>query len=263
MSRLFVVKIGGNVVDRESELEVFLKDFSAIREPKILIHGGGGIASKIGEQLDIQPVMVKGRRVTDGKTLDLVTMVYGGLINKQITARLQHLGVNAMGMTGADGNLIKATKRPVGEVDFGFVGDLDEESVNSTLLYFLLKQNLIPVIAPLTHADGGMLNTNADTIASAVSVSMSKHFDIRLIYCFEKKGVLEDINQPDSVITSLNMPRYKQLLEAGALHDGILPKIEAAFKAIHSGVKEVVIGHAGDLIRNTGSETTGTLITLY
>lgn len=263
MSRLFVVKIGGNVIDRESDLEKFLNDFSAIREPKILIHGGGGIASKLGEQLGINPVMIRGRRVTDAKTLDLVTMVYGGLLNKQITARLQFLGVNAMGITGADGNLIKATKRPVEDIDFGFVGDLNEESVNSTLLYFLLKQNIIPIIAPLTHSEGTILNTNADTIASAVSVAMSAHFDVRLIYCFEKKGVLEDVNNPDSVIKALNMPRFKQLLEAGALQDGILPKIEGAFKAIHSGVKEVVIGNAGDLNKNIGEETTGTLITLY
>lgn len=263
MSRLFVIKIGGNVIDREADLEKFLKDFAGIREPKILIHGGGGIASKLGEQLGIKPVMVNGRRVTDASTLELVTMVYGGLINKQITARLQHLGVNAMGFTGADGNMIRATKRPVGEVDFGFVGDLNEESVNSTLLYFLLKQNIIPVFAPLTHAEGTILNTNADTIASAVSVAMSKHFDVRLIYCFEKKGVLEDVNKPDSVITTLNLPKYKQLLEAGALQDGILPKIDGAFKAIQSGVKEVAIGHAGDLIRNASTETNGTLITLY
>ena len=263
MNRLFVVKIGGNVIDRETDLEKFLKDFSGIREPKILIHGGGGIASKLSEQMGIKPVMINGRRVTDVATLDLVTMVYGGLINKQITARLQQLGVNAIGVTGADGNLIKATKRPVGEVDYGFVGDLDDDSVNSALLYFLLKQNIIPVLAPLTHADGGLLNTNADTIASAVSVAMSKHFDVRLVYCFEKKGVLENVSDPDSVIKALNMPKYKQLLDAGALHDGILPKIDGAFKAIHSGVKEVVIGNAGDLNKNTGLETTGTLLTLY
>lgn len=258
-----MIKIGGNVIDDTAALDQFLKDFSSIREPKILIHGGGAIASKLGEQLGIKPEFVGGRRVTDKKTLDLVTMVYGGLINKQIVAKLQLHGINSIGITGADGNMIKATKRPVGEVDYGFVGDLDEESVNSTLLFFLLKQNITPVFAPLTHSEGIILNTNADTIASAVSVAMSKHFDVRLIYCFEKKGVLEDVNQPDSVITNLNMPRYKQLLEAGAFHDGILPKIEGAFKAIHSGVKEVVIGHANDLSRNTGIETTGTLITLY
>lgn len=263
MNRVFVVKIGGNVIDDTAGLERFLSEFSMIREPKILIHGGGGIATRLGEQLGIKPVMIKGRRVTDARTLDLVTMVYGGLINKQITAKLQQLGVNAMGVTGADGNMIKATKRPVGEVDFGFVGDLNEESVNSTLLYFLLKQNIIPVFAPLTHAEGQMLNTNADTIASAVSVALSKHFDVRLVYCFEKRGVLENVSNPDSVITTLTLPKYKQLLEAGALHDGILPKIEAAFDAIRSGVKEVVIGDAQDLKKNTGTETTGTLITLY
>lgn len=263
MSRVFVIKIGGNVIDDASGLDTFLREFSLIREPKILIHGGGAIATRLGEQLGIKPVMVKGRRVTDGRTLDLVTMVYGGLINKQITAKLQQLGINAMGITGADGNMIRAVKRPVGEVDFGFVGDLNEESINSTLLYFLLKQNIIPVFAPLTHADGQMLNTNADTIASSVSVAMSKHFDVRLIYCFEKRGVLEDVSNADSVIKALTLPKYKQLLEANALHDGILPKIESAFNAIRSGVKEVVIGDAQDLKKNTGTETTGTLITLY
>jgi len=263
MNRVFVVKIGGNVIDDVAGLDNFLRDFSAIREPKILIHGGGGIATRLGEQLGIKPLIIKGRRVTDAQTLDLVTMVYGGLINKQITAKLQNMGVNAMGITGADGNMIKASKRPVGEVDFGFVGDLNEESVNSTLLYFLLKQNIIPVFAPLTHADGQILNTNADTIASSVSVAMSKHFDVRLVYCFEKRGVLEDVSDPDSVIKALTLPKYKQLLEAGALHDGILPKIEGSFNAIRSGVKEVVIGDAQDLKKNTGAETTGTLITLY
>jgi acetylglutamate kinase len=263
MNRVFVVKIGGNVIDDAAGLGNFLTDFSMIREPKILIHGGGGIATRLGEQLGIKPVMIKGRRVTDVQTLDLVTMVYGGLINKQITAKLQQLGVNAMGITGADGNMIRATKRPAGEVDFGFVGDLNDESVNSSLLYFLLKQNIMPVFAPLTHAEGQILNTNADTIASAVSVALSKHFDVRLVYCFEKRGVLEDVSKPDSVINTLTLPKYKQLLEAGALHDGILPKIEGAFEAIRSGVKEVVIGDAQDLKKNTGTETTGTLITLY
>lgn len=263
MNRVFVIKIGGHVIDEDKKLEKFLRDFSTIREPKILIHGGGGIATRIGEALNIQPQYIKGRRVTDAKTLDLVTMVYGGLINKQITARLQHLGVNAMGITGADGNMIKAVKRPVGEVDFGFVGDLSDDAVNDTLLFTLLKQNIIPVFAPLTHGEGHILNTNADTIASFISIAMSKHFDVRLVYCFEKKGILEDVEKPGSVISTLNLPKYKKLLEDGALHDGILPKIEGAFNAIRSGVKEVVIGDAMDLTDNLGAETTGTLITLY
>jgi acetylglutamate kinase len=262
MNKLYVIKIGGNVLDDEKSLKSFLKDFSSIQEPKILIHGGGKIATKLGEQLGIESHYVKGRRITDAPTLDLVTMVYGGLINKQIVAQLQSLNCNAMGLTGADGNLLKAVKRPIGDVDFGFVGDITTESVNSTLLYFLLKQNVIPVFAPLTHANGSMLNTNADTIASVLAISLSKHFDTRLIFCFEKTGVLRDVNKEDSVITSLNKQLYEKLLKDGALQDGILPKLENAFAAINSGVKEVLIGEHTNLLANTSYETKGTLITL-
>lgn len=262
MNKLYVIKIGGNVLDDEKSLHHFLKDFASIQAPKILIHGGGKIATKLGDQLGIKSNYIKGRRITDAPTLDLVTMVYGGLVNKQIVAQLQAHHCNAIGLTGADGNLIKATKRPVGEVDFGFVGDITPDSVNSTLLYFLLKQNVIPVFAPLTHANGWMLNTNADTIASVLAIALSKHFDTRLIFCFEKTGVLADVTKEDSVITSLNKTSYEELLKKGAFHDGILPKLENAFQAIQSGVKEVLIGEHTHLIANTGYETTGTLITL-
>jgi len=262
MNKLYVVKIGGNVLDDEKSLRTFLKDFASIQEPKILIHGGGKIATKLGEQLGIESHYVKGRRITDAPTLDLVTMVYGGLVNKQIVAQLQSLHCNAMGLTGADGNMIKAVKRPVGEVDFGFVGDITADSVNSTLLYFLLKQNVIPVFAPLTHANGVMLNTNADTIASVLAISLSKHFDTRLIFCFEKTGALRDVKKEDSVITNLNKATYEKLLNEGSFHDGILPKLENAFAAITSGVKEVLIGEHTNLLANTSYETKGTLITL-
>lgn len=262
MNKLYIIKIGGNVLDDESSLKRFLKDFASIQSPKILIHGGGKIATKLGEQLGIQSNYVKGRRVTDAPTLDLVTMVYGGLVNKQIVAQLQALHCNAMGVTGADGNLIKASKRPIGEVDFGFVGDITAESVNSTLLYFLLKQNVIPVFAPLTHENGIMLNTNADTIASVLAISLSKHFDVRLLFCFEKLGVLKDLKDEQSVIPALNQSLYEKLLKSGAFHDGILPKLENAFSAIHAGVKEVLIGEHKNLLANIGYETKGTLITL-
>jgi acetylglutamate kinase len=261
MNKLYIIKIGGNVLDNEKSLKSFLKDFASIQAPKILIHGGGKIATKLGEQLGIQSNYVKGRRITDAPTLDLVTMVYGGLVNKQIVAQLQAHHCNAMGVTGADGNLIKAVKRPKGEVDFGFVGDITSESVNSTLLYFLLKQNVIPVFAPLTHADGSILNTNADTIASVLAISLSKHFDTRLIFCFEKTGVLQDVNKEDSVITSLDKKLYEKLLKDGSFHDGILPKLENAFSAINAGVKEVLIGEHTHLLANIGYETKGTLIT--
>ena len=262
MNKLFVTKIGGNVLDDEAALQIFLKDFASIQAPKILIHGGGSIATKIGDQLGIKSNYVKGRRITDAHTLELVTMVYGGLINKQMVARLQQQGCNAMGVTGADGNMIKAVRRPVKDIDFGFVGDITPESVNSTLLYFLLRQNVVPVFAPLTYADGVMLNTNADTIASVLAISLSKHFDVRLIFCFEKKGVLADVNEEDSVLRQLNEARYKQLLTQGKFADGILPKLESAFSALHSGVKEVLIGEAKDLLKNMKVDTEGTLITL-
>lgn len=260
MNKLFIIKIGGNVLDNPAALNSFLKDFSTIREPKILIHGGGKIATKIGDQLGIESNYINGRRITDSETLDLVTMVYGGLVNKQIVATLQQLGCNAMGVTGADGNLIKAVKRPVKDIDYGFVGDIKPEGVNTALLHFLLKQNTTPVFAPLTHADGKMLNTNADTIASVLAVALSKHFDIRLIFCFEKKGVLQNVNDADAVIHRLSKNLYEDYLGKGIFVDGILPKLENSFAAIESGVKEVLIGQASDLLENTGQITKGTLI---
>jgi acetylglutamate kinase len=262
MNKLFIIKIGGNVLDNPDVLTKFLADFASIKEPKILIHGGGKIATKIGAELGIESNYVNGRRITDSQTLDLVTMVYGGLVNKQMVARLQQLGCNAFGVTGADGNMIRATKRPVKDIDYGFVGDINADSVNSSLLYFLLKQNTVPVFAPLTHADGIMLNTNADTIASVLAVALGKHFDVRLIFCFEKKGVLRNVNDSDSVIRHLPKQLYDDLLTRKAFADGILPKLENAYAAINAGVKEVLIGDAGDLSKNIGQETEGTLITL-
>ena len=262
MNNLYIVKIGGHVLDNEPALQKFLKDFASIQAPKILIHGGGSIATKIGNSLGIESKYVDGRRITDGPTRDLVTMVYGGLINKQMVARLQVLQCNAMGVTGADGNLLKAVKRPVKQIDYGLVGDITPEDVNSTLLYFLLKQNTVPVFASLTHAQGEMLNTNADTIASVLAISLSKHFDTRLIFCFEKPGVLKDVTDETSVIRHLNKDLYERLLAEGSFHDGILPKLENAFAAIRSGVREVLIGEHTQLIANTGYETKGTLITL-
>lgn len=261
MNKLFIIKIGGNVLDNPEALTAFLQNFAAIKEPKILIHGGGKIATKLGTQLGIESNYVNGRRITDSATLDLVTMVYGGLVNKQLVAKLQNMGCNSIGITGADGNMIRAVKRPVKDVDYGFVGDIRPDGVNTSLLFFLLKQNTVPVFAPLTHADGSMLNTNADTIASVLAVAMSKHFDVRLIYCFEKKGVLMDVNNADSVITHLPKKLYDDLLTKNVFADGILPKLENAYAAIGAGVKEVLIGEAADLLKNTGAQTDGTLIT--
>lgn len=261
MEKLFVIKIGGNVLDSDALLASFLRDFASVTERKILVHGGGKIATRLGDQLGIESKYINGRRITDAKTLDLVTMVYGGLVNKQIVATLQSLQCNALGVTGADGNLISATKRPKKDIDYGFVGDINAGSVNSVLLSSLLNQGIVPVFAPLTHADGKMLNTNADTIASVLSVGLSDRFDVRLIFCFEKKGVLEDVNKPLSVIRHLTKDFYKELLSKKAFADGILPKLENAYAAIDAGVKEVLIGEADDLLKNTGSGTEGTLIT--
>ncbi len=261
MQKLFIIKIGGNVVDNEEALISFLTDFSAIKDNKILIHGGGKIATKIGDQLGIKSTYIDGRRITDESTKDLVTMVYGGLINKQIVAKLQLLGCNAIGLTGADGNAIKAIKRPVNAIDYGFVGDISAGDVNISLISSLLNQNICPVFAPLTYANGSILNTNADTIASVLAIAMSSNFETRLIFCFEKKGVLKDVTNDNSVITKIDRTIYQNLLGSGALADGILPKLENAFAAINDGVNDVLIGHANDLILNTTDTTVGTLIT--
>lgn len=260
--KLFIIKIGGNVLDNGDALNRFLDDFSLVQASRILIHGGGKIATKIGDTMGIESHYVNGRRITDRATIDLVTMVYGGLVNKQLVAKLQQKNCNALGVTGADGNLIKAVRRPVKDIDYGFVGDIRPQDVNTDLLHNLLHQGTVPVFAPLTHSDGAMLNTNADTIASVLAVAMSAYFDVRLIYCFEKKGVLMDVNDDASVITHLPEKKYKELLTQNVLADGILPKLENAFSSIHSGVKEVLIGDAKDLLKNTGDKTDGTLITL-
>jgi len=261
MEQLFVIKIGGNVIDNEANLSLFLDDFAAIKGPRILIHGGGKIATKIGDTLGIESKYVDGRRITDAATIDLVTMVYGGLVNKKMVAQLQSRGCNAIGLTGADANILPARKRPVKDIDYGFVGDTDSEQLKVDSLQLLLKGGLTPVIAPLTHdGKGQMLNTNADTVASTLAIALSGLYDIRLIYCFEKKGVLENVEDEQSVIPLITKAIYAQLLSDKKLFDGILPKIDNAFAAIGSGVKEVLIGDARDLPRNTTHETIGTLI---
>lgn len=258
---LFVIKVGGNVIDNPALLQSFLEDFAAIKGPKILIHGGGKIATRIGDQLGIESKYVNGRRITDAATIDVVTMVYGGLVNKQLVAKLQAVGCNAIGMTGADANVIPAVKRPVKEIDYGFVGDINTASLNVGPLKAMLDAGLTPVFAPLTHdAHGQMLNTNADTIASSLAIALSAHYEVRLIYCFEKKGVLRDAQDDNAVINLINRAIYAELLEQKVLTDGILPKLENAFSAIESGVKEVLIGHAADVQSNTSGTVAGTLI---
>lgn len=263
MEQLFVIKIGGNVIDNEENLAAFLKSFAVIRGKKILIHGGGKIATKIGDKLGIESKYINGRRITDAETIDVVTMVYGGLVNKKIVAKLQSLQTNAIGLTGADANLVPAVKRPVTRegIDFGFVGDVSSWQLTVDSWQVLLQNNFVPVVAPLTHdGNGQMLNTNADTMASSIAVALSKKYAVRLIYCFEKKGVLQDVNDDSSAITLITKEIYQQLKESNKLFDGILPKIDNAFAAIDSGVAAVLIGHADDLLQNVTATTTGTLI---
>lgn len=260
MEKIFIIKVGGNVLDEESLLHSFLKNFATIPEKKILVHGGGKIATTIGKQLGIAPNYINGRRITDKATIDLVTMVYGGLINKKLVASLQSFKCNAIGLTGADANCISAVKRSVTDIDYGFVGDIDSSLLAVNSWQLLLNNNLVPVVAPLTHdGNGQMLNTNADTIASAIAVALSKIYQVRLIYCFEKKAVLENVDDENSVINLINKEKYQQLLADKKLADGILPKIENAFNAIENGVTEVLIGHASDLLQNCTEQVKGTL----
>ena len=263
MEQLFVIKIGGNVIDDEKNLSAFLKNFAAISKKKILIHGGGKIATKLGDKLGIESKYINGRRITDADTIDLVTMVYGGLVNKKVVAQLQALQCNAIGLTGADANIIPATKRLVTKegIDFGFVGDIESSQLAVGSWQIFLDNGLTPVVAPLTHdGKGQILNTNADTIASSIAVALSEIYDVRLIYCFEKKGVLENVDDENSAIPLITKEIYQQLKDSNKLFDGILPKIDNAFAAIKSGVKEVLIGHADDLLQNVTTQTTGTLI---
>jgi len=248
MNQLTIIKIGGNVIDNSENLHQFLLDFTALPGDKILVHGGGKIATELAVSLGIEPKMVDGRRITDIETLRIVTMAYAGLINKNMVAQLQAKGCNAIGLSGADGNVIKAVKRPVGKIDYGFVGDLDESSVSVHTLNSLLKSKFIPVLCAITHdGDTQLLNTNADTIASAVAVAMSSYYETRLVYCFEKKGVLRDVEDDLSVVTEIRSNDFERLQAEGIVSGGMIPKLHNAFEAIKKGVKAVYIGKADEL----------------
>lgn len=252
MNKLTIIKVGGKIVEESDSLEQLLKDFSHIEGNKLLVHGGGRSATKLAARLGIESHMVNGRRITDKETLQVVTMVYGGLVNKNIVAGLQACGVNALGLTGADMNIIRSDKRPVKDVDYGFVGDVKE--VNAELLASLIAQGIVPVLAPLTHdKEGRMLNTNADTIAGEAAKALAKYFEVSLIYCFEKKGVLMDENDDDSVIPHLNQSEFKELVQKGVIQGGMIPKLENAFDAIQTGVKEVVITSAKEIGKGIGT----------
>ena len=253
MEKLILIKVGGKIVEEEETLRRLLNDFAAIEGYKVLIHGGGRSATKLAAQLGIESKMVNGRRITDADTLKVVTMVYGGLVNKNIVAGLQALGVNALGLTGADMNLMRSDKRPVAEVDYGFVGDVKE--VNADLLTFSLSiKGIVPVLAPLTHdKQGHMLNTNADTIAGEAAKALAKHFEVTLMFCFEKKGVLRDEKDDESVIPEIDRIAFKEYVEQGVIQGGMIPKLENAYQAIDAGVKQVIITQASEIHQGKGT----------
>lgn len=255
MEKLTVIKVGGKIVEEPETLNQLLSDFSALPGYKVLVHGGGRSATQLAAQLGIESHMVNGRRITDAETLKVVTMVYGGLVNKNIVAGLQAKGVNAIGLTGADMDVIRSVKRPVQEVDYGFVGDVTR--VNTDLLVSLIHQGVVPVMAPLTHDGAGhLLNTNADTIAGETAKALARHFEVTLVYCFEKKGVLRDADDDDSVIPVITPELFRKYVEQGIIQGGMIPKLENSFSAVAAGVHQVIItlataidGQSGTVIK--------------
>jgi len=246
LEKLSVIKIGGNIIDDETQLSSFLKEFAAIEGKKILIHGGGKLATRVAEAMGISQEMVNGRRITDAETLKVVTMVYAGFINKNIVAKLQSAGCNAVGLSGADGNIIKARKRTATTIDYGFAGDIDE--VNSGFIGQLLSKDAALVFSPITHnGNGQLLNTNADTIAQEIAKAMSTFYEITLVYCFEKKGVLLDPEDDDSIIPVIDKLYFEKLKEDLVISAGMIPKLDNAFEALSAGVKHIFIGHAAEL----------------
>ena len=244
-----VIKIGGGVLENEAQRNAFLRQFAAIEGPKVLVHGGGRLATTMAERLGVETQMIDGRRVTDKETLDIVTMVYGGLVNKQVVAQLQTMGVNAIGMTGADGGWMKSVKRPIKNgIDYGYVGDVVD--VNGQHLRTLLDNGLTPVIAPITYsAEGALLNTNADTVASQTAISLAP--DVQLTFCFEKAGVLSNPDDDTSVIAKIIPETYTQLKADGIISGGMIPKIDNAFAALQEGVQTVRITHASNILGGT------------
>lgn len=250
---LNIIKIGGAVIEDPEMQQAFIDGFVAVKGNKILVHGGGRVATDMGQKLGIETKMVEGRRVTDDATIDLVTMVYGGLVNKQMIARLQGLHVNAIGLTGADAGIIRSVKRPVkNNVDYGWVGDPVE--VNSEFLTKLLEAGAVPVIAPLTHDGAGhILNTNADTMAGTLASALAENFDVTLVLTFELDGVMEDVKRPDSLIRNFKESYFQELKATGAIHSGMIPKLENAFKALHGGVNSVRICRFDQIHTQNGS----------
>jgi len=258
MEKLSIIKIGGNIIEDETSLNAFLKLFANLEGKKILVHGGGKRATHIASKLGIESKMVNGRRITDAETLDVITMVYGGLVNKNVVAKLQALNIDAIGLTGADINSIKSEKRPVKEVDFGFVGDVKQVASNS--IDKLIKANFTPVFCAITHdGNGQLLNTNADTITSTIAVGMSKIYETSIYYCFELNGVLKDFNDKNSVVKIINSKTYQELLENKIITDGMIPKLDNCFDALNNGVSRVNIGNTSMLTKENDNFTTITL----
>jgi acetylglutamate kinase len=256
--RLSIVKVGGKVVEEPESLKAFIQDFASIAGQKILVHGGGRSATAIAQQMGFETQMVDGRRITDKNMLDVVVMVYGGLVNKNIVAQLQAPNKQAVGLTGADLDCVRAIKRPVNDIDYGYVGDVS--SVNSEQLEELVKNGVIPVVAPLTHnGQGQMLNTNADTMAAELAKSFARSFRVQLVYCFEKKGVLENPEDNNSYIPNLNTELYEQHKASGVISEGMIPKLDNGFAALKQGVSEVMITNTDGLKNGFNS---GTLLSI-
>ena len=255
MEVLKIIKIGGNIIDDDKALNAFLIEFAKLKGLKLLVHGGGKLATKLANKMGVEVKMTNGRRITDADTLDIITMVYAGKINKNIVAKLQGLNCNSVGFTGADGNSIVSVKRPINDVDFGFVGDV--EKVNTKTINVLLKNDVTPVFCAITHDENGqLLNTNADTIASELAIGFANQFKTELYYCFEKKGVLQDVNNDDSVIENINTKTYKTLKEKGVIADGMLPKLNNCFHALENNVSKVCIGETEMLFESNSIFTT-------
>ena len=256
--KLSIIKIGGNIIEDDTSLNAFLKLFSNLEGTKILVHGGGKSATAMASKLGIESKMVNGRRITDKETLEVITMVYGGLVNKNIVAKLQALQIDAIGLTGADVNSIKSNKRQVTNIDYGFVGDVKEVASNS--IDRLIKANFTPVFCAITHdGNGQLLNTNADTIASQVAIGMSKKYETTIYYCFELNGVLRNINDQNSVVKYLNINTYNKLLKDGNIADGMLPKLENCFDALKNGVSKVNMGNTNMFTKENDNFTSITI----
>ncbi|MBT2159877.1 acetylglutamate kinase [Zobellia barbeyronii] len=256
--KLSIIKIGGNVIENKEELSKFLKAFSELKGPKILVHGGGKLATKLGTRLGIKSKLIDGRRITDEESLGLITMVYAGLVNKNIVAELQSHDCNAIGLSGADGDTIQAHKRPVKDIDYGYAGDVD--GVSTKTIAKLLEAGLTPVFCAMTHdGKGQLLNTNADTIASELAIGMSGNYETILYYCFERKGVLLNVNDDDSVVKNIDSASYQDLLKQKIIADGMLPKMENCFHALQKNVHQVRIGDISMLDPKSTLFTTLTL----